>query len=264
MPARLLQQVRQRILAPLQCFQPGGLQRQHALVQRQRGVRTADQASRLVRTRRRLHHVVQPGMLGFARAQACGQRVGLGLRHLQFARQRKPFARFGEPALRERGARLSQRFLAYPTQSHGRFAAVGIQRLRRFVELARATAVGGIETPVGQRAGRLVEQCLHPRLGPQHVRQRTAEHDQQHDQQQRHQQGPSPIPPVAPGGDRMITPCARGRDDARPVDARFDAAIAAGVGAVFAGHARRITAQPERRASSTPGSASSLPSRVES
>jgi len=262
----LVQQVGQRVLPAFERLDPRGLQRQYAAVQRQRRVLTAPQPFIRVGARGRCEQSIDTGVLDLARAQPRRERVGLRARHLQLACQGQSRTCLLEPVLPQRIVRRREGRLRHAAQALARLGAVGIQRLRRFIQLARTRAIGSIHPPGTQGLIRLVEQRLHAGLRPQQVGQRLAQDDDRQDEQdgKRHCREPACTPSVTSRRDRRAGVAVGRRRAVRPVDARLDASARSGVVVVFAGHARSIPTQPERRASSTPGSASSLPSSVDS
>ena len=258
---RLLQQFGQGVLAAFQGRGVVGLQDQHALVQGQRDLQFAVRLC----GRGFGHQPIDAGMRSLAPAQLIGDSVGVGPWHLQFSGQRERLPCGFETIRVDVRARLRQRGFGDPAQTRTRLAAIRVQGQRRFETLARAGAVGGAQSPSLQGDFRLVEQALHAHLRPHQVGQWLPERHHERGQQKQDRRDPAPVTAIAPGRWRR-----RGRrstefDFLQPVRHRLDpvAGRLAGLVVRSADHRDRIIVQPERRASSTPGSASSLPSRFD-
>ena len=138
-----------------------------------------------------------------------------------------------------------------------------------------ASAVSRTQMALLEGTFRCVQLSLDTEVWPNHVGQRAAENDDGDYQAQQGCGSPPPATTVA----RLRRPLRRAAElHIRPIDGgfypapggrtgcpgRFLTGLVVRIVARVANHPDRIIVQPERRASSTPGSASSLPSNIES
>jgi hypothetical protein len=163
-----------------------------------------------------------------------------GRRHRKFARQAQRFVCFGEAALFGGVGRSRERGRADALQAHARIGPIRIQRERRGEQFARARAVRRRQLALRQRELRRIAQLLPACVGIHAFGHRLAERDGQH--RHAHDAHAEPFHALAQTPGANAAPSRRSAGEA-------DAAA---------------TGQVARRASSTPGKAASLPSRVDS
>jgi hypothetical protein len=269
--ARLLQQFRQNVLASFQRGGLVGLQIQDTLVKRQCGFHLAGS----LRLGGAAHQVVRAAVNGFAFAQLQRHHFHRRTWNLQFARKGKRLAGLLETVGPHVFARLGDGCQPHTHQTFARFAAVCVQRLGSFEMLPCASAINRTQMALLEGTFGCVQLLLDTEVRPNHIGQRAAEND--HGEHQAQQACGDPPPGTT------VTRRRRGLRgaaelDIRPIDGGFYPAPGGWTGrpgkvlaglvvrivAGVANHPDRIIIQPERRASSTPGSASSLPSSIES
>ena len=170
------------------------LQFQNPSKQRQRRVGAVVEAAGRTCGIGRAQHDVDSGHRHFASAQDFGDRIGLRPRCGQRACQRQLSMRRRERAALRRAARLLHRRLRNPGQPRAQFGAIRIDRDGRLVQLARAAAVVGAQSPLLQCFFCLLAQRFGFRHRPQALGDRFTQREQQrHQQGDGDRQGPRPV-----------------------------------------------------------------------
>ncbi|PPU55431.1 hypothetical protein XdyCFBP7245_13440 [Xanthomonas dyei] len=174
---RLRQEIGQGVLAPFQRVGAVGRQGQNALIQRQRAVGRAIQATLLLGGNSLHQQGIQSDAARLQLTQPQRDRRDLRLRHLQCGCQCQRALRSGCIAGRDSGTRLHHRDHAGARQPDPRLAAIVIQRKRCGEQFAGTAAVGGTELAARQRRIATLQQLLNAGIRPHHIAQRLAQRD---------------------------------------------------------------------------------------
>lgn len=154
--ARLLQQLRQRVFPAFQCAQVVRTQRQDAPIHRQGRIPGTVQPPLFARHLGLGEQPFDPCHVGFPGAQARGDGLGAGTRHLELTRQCQLPVRQRKIVASQRRIGLGKRGLRYTRKTGARFVTVRIDRDRGLVQFACAATIASGEMSTRQRECRLL------------------------------------------------------------------------------------------------------------